>query len=71
MPLTPLCESFCRNFASELLARLADHAEQYDRASKALREELLAAQVEESLLEHVQEVALVSWHRRARESPPS
>ncbi|GAA5908515.1 uncharacterized protein JCM6883_005571 [Sporobolomyces salmoneus] len=46
------------NFAPELLAMLEEHAEQYNRAYKALQEELLAVQVEESYLEHIKEVAL-------------
>ncbi|GAA5979412.1 hypothetical protein JCM5350_003895 [Sporobolomyces pararoseus] len=45
-------------FTTRLLTTLEEHSQQYARAYKALQEELLAVQIEESLLEHVKEVAL-------------
>ncbi|GAA5853806.1 hypothetical protein JCM5353_002354 [Sporobolomyces roseus] len=47
-------------FATKLLEALEEHSEYYDRAYRALHEELLATQIEESLLQHVKEVVLVS-----------
>lgn len=52
--------SVCSAFATKLLETLEEHSDYYDRAYKALHEELLAVQVEESLLEHVKEIALLS-----------
>jgi len=48
-------------FATKLLEALEEHSEYYDRAYRALHEELLATQIEESLLQHVKEVVLVSF----------
>ena len=49
-------------FATKLLEALEEHSEYYDRAYRALHEELLATQIEESLLQHVKEVVLVGRH---------